>query len=154
MGVTRASAQPFVMGVFVLALACGRSPGDAPSQAGTPDDPCADGPTLEVVELPASYVVRLGDQVLGTLEIPDEAAPRLVAAADAPAASVAGFAALLDAATGQPSVEFGWSKETRGGETYGCTRAVAKGDPGYVAALARQLAGQRIEGGIVELRRE
>lgn len=141
-------------GVVGLGLACGSPVGDTPVGAGRSADPCASGPKLEVVELPATYAVQLGERELGKLDVSDEHGPRLVAVTGAPAESVAAFEALLDAAAGQPSVEFTWSKETRKGETYGCAREVSKEEPGYVSALARHLEGKRIEGSIVHLRLE
>lgn len=153
MAFARSSGHLIAAGVIGLALACSRPAGESPSEAGG-SDPCADGPKLEVAVLPATYAVQLGDRALAKLEIADVGEPRLTAAPDAPPASVAAFEALLAAAAGRPAVEFTWSKETRGGETHGCTREVSKGDPGYVSALARHLDGKRIEAGIVQLRRE
>ena len=133
---------PYALVVIPLA-SCG-------AQTAAPKaDPCASGPTFEVMARPAAFDVSTDAGPLGVLTVGESGAITFAAADGAPAEWVVAFENELATFSSEAAIEQSWSKETMEGQTrsmYACVRAISRDAPEYPGAVQNR-ARRPLSGG-------
>lgn len=127
-----------------------RATDDPASQPGeeVPSDPgpCSNPPSLEALELPATYHVYRSNHYLGVLTIPKTGKPIFEAVEEAPTDELETFQMVFDGAVDDDSITVKYGA-VRGHTRHTCGIEVKKDAPEYPAALRYHL-----DSGYTELR--